>query len=196
MVASERRALDALPSTVFTLDLDGKITGVNRAWSKRRGSGSGGAESGDASRSGSAACERRLYEAISGGAAGEQIERAMAALRTGRSEVMSWEFSCGSPPEERVLLVQLAPVRESRTVVGYVCSATDITPSHRSREALIDIGTALARAIELDRVCQEVAQQIRRAVPHDGVVIALGDGSGGQLGGRDRTDFEATEGGL
>src|SRR5919201_1945507 len=146
MAVSERRVFDALPNTVFTLDLDGRITGANRRWSKRRRAD--GAESGDASQSGSAACERRLYEAISGGAATEQIERAMAALRTGRSEVMSWEFSCGSPPEERVLLVQLAPLRESYTVTGFVCSATDITPSHRAREALLDIGTALSRAIE------------------------------------------------
>jgi signal transduction histidine kinase len=194
MVASERRVLDALPIAVLTLDLEGTITGVNRPWPKRRGPDRAGRA--DASQGVGAACERRLYEAIAGEAAKEQIEGAMAALRAGRSEVVSWEFSCGSASDEVVLLVQLAPLREGHTVIGYVCSATDITQSHRSREALIEVGTALAPVIELDRLCQEVAQQIRRAVPHDGVVIALADGSGGELRVRYRTDLEETEGEL
>lgn len=45
----------------------------------------------------------------------------------------------------------------------------------RSRETLIDTGIALSRPIALDRVLHEAAQQIRRAIPHDAIVIALVD---------------------
>lgn len=40
-------------------------------------------------------------------------------------------------------------------------------------EALIAAGIALSRTISLERVCQEVAQQARRAVPCDAIAIAL-----------------------
>ena len=34
MTAFERQVLDALPLTVYTVDLDGRITSANRAWSR------------------------------------------------------------------------------------------------------------------------------------------------------------------
>ncbi len=45
----------------------------------------------------------------------------------------------------------------------------------RSRDALVEIGLALARTIDLDRVLHEVATLVDRALPGDGVVIALAD---------------------
>jgi signal transduction histidine kinase len=45
----------------------------------------------------------------------------------------------------------------------------------RSRDALMEIGIALARTIDLDRVLHEVVRLVDRALPGDGVVIALAD---------------------
>jgi signal transduction histidine kinase len=45
----------------------------------------------------------------------------------------------------------------------------------RSRDALMEIGIALARTIDLDRVLQEVVRLVDRALPGDGVVVALAD---------------------
>jgi signal transduction histidine kinase len=64
---------------------------------------------------------------------------------------------------------------DAHTVTGYVFSTVDITPSHRSREALIDTGIALSRTIDLDRVFHEVAYQVLRAVPGDAFALALAD---------------------
>lgn len=46
---------------------------------------------------------------------------------------------------------------------------------HRSRDALIDVGIALSRTIDLERVVHEVARQVQRAIPCDAFVIALAD---------------------
>jgi len=99
----------------------------------------------------------------------------MELLRTGRSQAVTWEFPCSSPTEERVFLMQISPLHDGHTVTGYVFSTVNITPSHRSREALIDAGIALSRPIALDRAFQEVAHQIRRAIPHDAITIAIAD---------------------
>ncbi|MFL5619741.1 MAG: sensor histidine kinase [Gemmatimonadaceae bacterium] len=48
--------------------------------------------------------------------------------------------------------------------------------AHRWREVLIDTGMALARPISVDRVVQEVVQQLRRSVAGDAVAVALADG--------------------
>jgi PAS domain S-box-containing protein len=169
----ERRVLDAIPNTIYTLDLDGCITSVNRAWSRfAESNGAPGIASEEN------VCGQTIWSAISDPSAREQIERALVLLRSGRADVLSWEFPCDSPTEQRIFLLQIAPIRDERAVIGFVCTTIDITRGHRSREVLIGIGTALSRAIDRDRVCQEVALQIRRAIPNDGVVIALLDESG------------------
>ena len=169
----ERRVLDAIPNTIYTLDLEGNITSINRSWSRFAESNGAPQLASEAS-----ACAQTIWSAISDPLAREQIERAIALLRTGRLDQLSWEFPCDSPTEVRVFLLQIAPIRDGHQVVGFVCSTIDITPSHRSREALIEIGTALSRAIDRDRVCHEVAIQIRRAVPYEGFAIALTDHTG------------------
>jgi PAS domain S-box-containing protein len=167
MTAFDRQVLDALPLTVYTVDLAGRITSANRAWS-RFAADNGAAQ---------LAAEQdvlgaSIWEAMSDGASRDEVERAMELLRTGRAPVVRWEFPCNSPDEERVFLMQISPLTDAHAVTGFVFSTVDITPSHESREALIDAGLALAHTIALDQICREMAQQVRRGVR--GEAFALG----------------------
>ena len=74
------------------------------------------------------------------------------------TSVVRWEFPCDSPNEERVFLMQVTAIDDGTELSGFVFSTVDITPSHRSREALLNTGIALAEAISLDRVYEEVAR--------------------------------------
>ena len=164
----ERQVLDALPITIYTVDLDGRITFMNRSWA--RFAQSNGAPQ---------LCDERtvigtsIWDAIADVATRDQIEQAMASLREGRASSIAWEFPCSSPVEERIFLMQVSALGEGRSVAGFAFSTVDITPSHRWREVLIDTGMALARTISVDRVLHEVAQQLRRAMACDAVAIAL-----------------------
>jgi signal transduction histidine kinase len=97
----------------------------------------------------------------------------MDLLRSGRAQTVSWESAASSAAGERVFLMQVAPLHDGHEVSGYVFSSADITPSHRSRESLIDAGIALSRPIALDRALNEMAQQIRRSVPYQSLAVAL-----------------------
>jgi PAS domain S-box-containing protein len=164
----ERQVLDALPVTIYTVDLDGRITFTNRAWS--RFAQSNGAPQ---------LCDERavigssIWDAITDSSARTQVEQAMATLREGRATSISWEFPCSSPTEDRIFLMQVSALSDGQAVNGYAFSTVDITPSHRSREALIEIGMALAHTISADRVLDEVAQQLHRVMACDAVAIAL-----------------------
>jgi signal transduction histidine kinase len=54
-------------------------------------------------------------------------------------------------------------------------------PGHRSRELLLDTGTALARAITVEQVLHELSQQLRLALGCDAVAVALADDDGAAL---------------
>src|SRR5829696_1819674 len=172
MAVFERQVLDAVPITIYTTDLEGRITSANRSWS-RFARANGGASLADET----AIAGSSIFDAMSDGAAREQIERALTLLRTGRAPVVRWEFPCNSPETERVFLMQVTPLHDDgeHRVTGFVFSTVDITPSHQSREALIDTGIALSRTIALDRVFQEVGLQVRRAVRCDCFAIAVAD---------------------
>ena len=170
MTSLERQVLDALPMTIHTVDLDGRITFMNRS-SARFAQSNGAPQLGDEH----TVIGTSIWEAIADVASRDQIEQAMATLREGRASSITWEFSSSSPGEERVFLMQVSALGEGRAVTGFAFSTVDITPSHRWREVLIDTGMALARTISVDRVVQEVAQQIRRATAGDAVAIALAD---------------------
>src|SRR5688500_1378576 len=166
----ERRVLDALPLTIYTVDLEGRITSANRSWSQFARANGAPALAEERSLVGSS-----LWNALGEPGAREQVERAMDLLRNGRSQAVTWEFPCSSPTEERVFLMQISPLHDGHPVGGYVLSTVNITPIHRAREALIDAGIALSRPIALNRAFHEVAQQIRRAIPHDAIAIAIAD---------------------
>jgi signal transduction histidine kinase len=166
----ERRVLDALPITIYTVDLDGRITFLNRSWAQF-------AQANGAPQ----LCDERavlgasIWDAIVDDAARIQVGQAMATLREGRATSLSWEFPCSSPTEERIFLMQVSALVKGQAVAGYAFSTVDITPSHRSREVLIDTGMALARTISVDRVLHEVSRQLRHAMVCDAVAIALAD---------------------
>jgi PAS domain S-box-containing protein len=172
----ERQLLDALPVTVCTVDLEGRITSANRSWS-RFAAANGAPQLADED----ALLGCSIFDAISDQASRERIERAMALLRTGRAPAVTWEFPCDSPDNERVFLMRITPLRDAGPVSGYVFSAVDITSSLESREALIDSGIALSRTIALDRLFPDVVQQVRRAIGCDACVIAVADDDAADL---------------
>lgn len=170
----ERAVLDALPITVWTCDLDGRITSFNRSWA-RFAEANGAPGLADAA----LVTGRSIWDGLGDAASREQLERGIALLRSGRAPTVRWEFPCDAPDEERVFLMQLSPVRaaagDPHAITGFVFSTVDITPSHRSREALIDTGIALSRTLDLDRVYAEVAQQVRRALRAEAFCLAVAD---------------------
>ena len=166
----ERQVLDALPITIYTVDLEGRLTFLNRSWT-RFAQANGAAQLCDEH----AILGASLWESITDPAVRTQLEQAMLTLREGRATSLSWEFPCSSPTEERIFLMQVSALGDGTALTGYAFSTVDITPSHRSREVLIDTGMALARTISVDRVLHEVSQQLRRAMACDGVAIALAD---------------------
>jgi signal transduction histidine kinase len=170
MTSLERQLLDALPMTIYTVDLDGRITFMNRSWA-RFAQSNGAPQLGDEDM----VIGTSIWEAIADVATREQIEQAMAALREGRTSSIAWEFPCSSPVEERIFLMQVSALGEGHAVTGFAFSTVDITPSHRWREVLIDTGIALARTISVDRVLHEVVQQLRRSMACDAVAVALAD---------------------
>jgi len=176
----ERAVIDALPLTIYTVDLDGRITSANRAWSRFAAENGGAALTDEAHVLGTS-----IWDVIADSASRDQIERAMALLRAGRVPLVSWEFPCSSPDEERVFLMHVAPLHarpngtvdggDGHAVTGFVFATVNITQSHQSREALIETGIALSRTIDLERVHREVAQQVRRAVRGAAFCLAAAD---------------------
>ncbi len=165
-----RRVLDALPLTVWSVDLAGTITSANGSWSRFAIENGAPLLAMEAS-----VCGRSVFDGVADEASRDQIERAMSLLRNRVVPVVRWEFPCSSPTEERVFLMQVTALDDGTDITGFVFSTVDITPSHRSREALLNTGMALAEAIALDQVYAEVAHQLRRAVPSTGFLIALAD---------------------
>jgi signal transduction histidine kinase len=170
MTSLERQVLDALPMTIYTVDLDGRVTFMNRS-SARLAQSNGAPQPGDEP----AVIGASIWDAIADVATRDQVEQAMATLREGRASSVTWEFSSDSPADERIFLMHVSALGGGRAVTGFAFSAVDITPSHRWREVLLDTGMALARTISVDRVVHEVAQQLRRAMACDAVAIALAD---------------------
>ncbi len=166
----ERRVLDALPITVYSVDLEGRLTFLNRSWS-RFAQANGAPQLGNEN----AVLGASLWDSIGDPAVRTQVEAGMTTLSEGRATSLSWEFPCSSPTEERIFLMHLSAMTEGKTVTGYTFSTVDITPSHRSREVLIDTGMALARTVSVERVLQEVSQQLRRTMDCDAVAIALAE---------------------
>ncbi|HZF67897.1 MAG TPA: PAS domain-containing protein, partial [Gemmatirosa sp.] len=152
----ERDVLDALPLTVWTVDLDGRLTSINRSWA-RFAQDNGAPALADVRQ----VAGTSVWDALGDAQSRTELERAMRTLLEGRAPVVRWEFPCSSPDEERVFLMQLSPLRDSGesdaagdggeggegrdegAITGFVFSTVDITPSHASREALIDTGIAL-----------------------------------------------------
>jgi PAS domain S-box-containing protein len=130
--ALERQVLDALPITIYAVDLDGRITFVNRSWT-RFAQSNGAPQLCDES----VVLGASLWDAIVDPAARDQVRQAIESLRRGRASSLSWEFPCSSPTEERIFLMEVGALDDGHSVTGYVFSTVDITSSHRSREVLV-----------------------------------------------------------
>ncbi len=188
MPALERRILDALPITIYAVDLDGCITYLNRSWTRFAQQNGAPALADEHAMIGAS-----LWDAIVDPAVQGQIRQAMSTLNEGRASSLSWEFPCSSPTEERIFLMQISAIGDTHAITGYAFSTVDITPSHRSREVLINTGMALARTISVERVLQEVSQQLLRTMTCDTVAIALADEKSGALVLAHHSGFTADE---
>lgn len=161
MPALARAVLDALPATIWAVDLDGCITfagGARARWADEQ-----------------SIAGRPVWDAMVDVASRAQFQHAMETLRAGRAHVVSWESAWSSPEEERIFLVQVSPVHEDHAVSGFVVTSVDVTAMVHSRQVLVDSGMALARTIAVDRALQELAHQLRHAMDCDGVAVALLD---------------------
>ncbi|HEX5830887.1 MAG TPA: ATP-binding protein [Gemmatimonadaceae bacterium] len=170
MPSFERSILDALPLTVYAVDLEGRITSANRSASRTAGDSGTPESTADASLLG-----RPIWDALDDDAARDPVERAMAQLRAGRASVVRWEHPSGPPEDGHVSLVQVTPLVVGHAVGGYVFCTVDITPSHRARAALVEAGLALARTASLDHAFRELALQLRLALRGEGLAVALAD---------------------
>ena len=189
MTPLERQVLDSLPITVYSVDLAGRITFLNRSWTRFAQLNGAPPNLCDAG----TVIGASIFDAISDPAARIEIELAMAALSEGRATTLTWEFPCSSPTEERIFLMQVSALAEDRVVTGYTFSTVDITPSHRSREVLIETGMALARTISVERVLHEVSQRLRRTMACDAVAIGLADDGTAALRLVHQSGFENVE---
>jgi signal transduction histidine kinase len=166
-VVLERLVLDALPGSVCAVDLEGRITFANRQW-MRSAHGANAPLVEDVVGS-------PVWGVIAGVASREQIERAFALLREGRAQSLAWETSRGTVEQDRSFLMQVSAIHDGHSVVGFVFSSVDTTPSLRWRDRLIDASTALAPAVSADRVFQELARQLRKSFGCEAVAIAIAD---------------------
>jgi signal transduction histidine kinase len=158
----ERRVLDALPITVYAVDLEGHITFVNAmgASPPKERAARGGA----------------IWDVVGGTAMRIQLEQAMASLRQG-DVATSWELPVQSPTGEHTHLVQMAPLLEGQTISGYTVTVVDLTASHRAREqkqrlaAVADVSTGVAHELRNPLFgISSAAQLLRFRVKDDPVV--------------------------
>jgi PAS domain S-box-containing protein len=173
MSVRDHEILDAVPLMIFATDLDGRIVQQNRPASLH----------GDGD-----AIGRTLQQIVGGESDAEQCDRAFVALRDPAVPLVRWEFAIADGDAERVMLAQVTRCIANGAHAGFVATLSDVTESHRAREALISTGLALASSIDLARVYSEVAHQLQRAVRCDAFIIAVADDdtlalSGVQCGG-------------
>ena len=160
MSVRDREILDAVPLMIFATDLDGRIVQQNQS---------------AAQHSAGEALGRQLQLVLGEQTDGAQCDRAFVALRDAAVPMVRWEFATVDGDAERVMLAQVTRCIADGEHVGFVATLSDVTESHRAREALISTGLALASSIDLARVYSEVGHQLRRAVRCDAYIIAVAD---------------------
>ena len=165
---SERHLLDAIPVSIFALDLDGHVTSAHPAASKFFDDGTLPLPStlGDVRGT-------LIWNALPAAVSREQVESGMRLLRTGHASVVRWELD-RTPEDHRATLAQMTPIHDdAHAVTGFVVSTIDITSLDRTREAVEESGVALSRPIDVERACQEASLHLRRVMHADSIVIAL-----------------------
>src|SRR5688500_6088910 len=164
----ERQLLDALPATIRMLDLDGRLTSLH---SDARPDDAETRVTHPSDHVG-----KPVWEVADAAVSREQVEHAMRHLRAGRSPVVRWEVATTTTDGDRVILTQMTPLHdESHAVTGFVIAATDISSSTLARDSALDAALTLARTVDLDRVYQDAALELRRMLRPDLVLIAVSD---------------------
>src|SRR5688500_13303694 len=113
MATIEQRILDALPGIVCTVDLDGRVTGINR--SHTHTADTAGSPSTDSQESIGAP----VHQALGSAGTRDQLESAMTLLRTGRAQHVSWEVPGDGESDGATLLVQATPLLDRASVTGF-----------------------------------------------------------------------------
>ena len=166
----ERQLIDAVPVSIYALDLDARLTSMHLAAPRFGDDGGAGSQSAAEENRG-----RPIWDAMRGRLSREQVEHGMRLLRAGRAPVVRWRLGPTSH-DQRALLAQMTPLHDdTHAVTGFVISTVDITSVDRALDASIDSGLALARTVDLDEALQEAAQQLRQHIRPDLIVIALRD---------------------
>jgi len=170
---SEHALLDALPVNIYALDLGGRLTSVRHAAPRFSDDTMAlTATVGDGSRG------TPIWDAMPTAMSRDQVEHGMQLLRAGRASVVQWELERG-PDDDRVFLAQMTPLHDdAHAVTGFVVCTVDVTARDHTREAVFDSGIALARAVEADEAYHEAAQQLRRTLRADVVIVAVFDDHG------------------
>jgi signal transduction histidine kinase len=176
MSVRDLQILDAVPLMIFATDMDGVVVQHNHSAALHHGIGAVG---------------QPLHRLLGDTAAETQIDRAFQTLGTSAVPLVRWEFA-DRGTDDRVLLVQVTRRMDAGAHVGFVATVSDVSESHRAREALISTGLALASSIDLARVYREVGQQLQRAVRCVAYVIAVADDDTLVLSSVQRSGFPET----
>ena len=167
----ERQLLDAIPATIYTLDPEGRLTSVHSPLA-RGGDDAGGTATHDV------VIGMPAWELRDPALPRDHVEHAMRHLRAGRAPVVQWEVR-SSADERSTLLAQMTSLHDdARAVTGFVLTLTDISTSTRPRDDFAAAAGTLARSLELDRVYQDVAVELRKTLRPDLVAIAISDDEG------------------
>ena len=159
MSVRDQQILDAVPLMIFATDCTGTVVRQNQPATQVIGDCIG----------------KPLHLALGEESEAEQCTRAFATLRDATVPMVRWEFAAAAEDDELVMLVQVTRATGDGEHTGFVATVSDVTESHRAREALISTGLALASSIDLARVYREVGQQLQRAVRCDAYIIAVAD---------------------
>lgn len=169
MSALDKRVFDALPVAVCTMDLDGRLTSANPWWPRFAQAIAGLA--GDAGDS----VGTSIGDALGTKDARESMEHAMAQIRAGRAQSVSWEISTPVSGDGRAFLLQVAPLHAQHSISSFVVAATEVTEHRAVHDALVDAGRLLALPTDVEEIVRELGQHTRRGTGADTVVIALAD---------------------
>jgi len=164
----ERQLLDALPVSIYALDLEGHLSSVHQAATRFNDDGTSPFTIGHDSRGAA------IWDAMPDAMSRSQVEHAMRLLRAGRASIVRWEMRTAH--DHRVALAQMTPLHdETHAVTGFVVSTNDITALDRARDAITMSALALARTTDADQASHEAAFQLRQTLRADLIVIAVCD---------------------
>jgi signal transduction histidine kinase len=159
----EHQLLDALPCSIYTLDLEARLTSVH-------------AQAHHSESSTVRGVGEFVWNVVPA-ASRDEIEYAMRALRAGRAPLLQWELNIARD-DAASFLAQMTPLHDdAHAVSAFALTVTDITSVARARDAAILSSLTLSRTLDTDRAFHSAALELRRVLRADTVIGALADGS-------------------